>query len=1149
LELSDSDQEVEVILSNPDYSRDDILVYHGNALHGNSKSITTKKIKKFRSKFERVYVVPGDKDWKEFKSKKLKSIGKLLDDEYTGDVIVPEYACGNLEVKEINDNLSMVFMDSNWFFSEWSADRDLNENCKITSRREFWSELSGTIGGLKAKQVVLFAGAPIFRNDAIGGKLSPKDHIFPLTNIIPWLYVPIPVVGTLISDTKNYLTPTESVLSPLYIEYIDQIKILLANHPQLTLVTSGTKLNTVYSCEGNHQINVNSSNDKATLHDDDRLIYQNDKASILRLGVEELEVIAELINVEDGSQLYTKTVLSGKPMNYDESAFSNFDSSLLGQKTRRQVRLTKDQVDLNSFIFGDLNRSLYKKEIEVTQLDLSTTLGGLTPLRMGGGKQTNSLRLQASNGDVYVARSLKKNPKKALPPGLDAAPLYRVMDHYFMAANPLAFLTTPTLDSAANIYHITPRVLLLPHQPNLSVFNDIMGDELVLFRERADEAWPNKKSFGYSKNIISSSSMLDKMTKDKATPDAKMFLRARLLDLVVGDWDRHVDQWRWAEGPGDNIYHPIARDRDQVYSNFNGFIIRAFRPYSINLLQLRAFDDELTRSEIRWMHWKATILDKYLLNELSEEEWKEETDYLQNAISPVVIRESASKLPDAYADQKSKIETNLTARFAHLGQIADDFRAEVLARSIVRASTKKDSIVIDQSNDLITIDLYTNYTSSKKRKKKTYRYKAPETKSIWIYGLKGDDVFHMIGDRNSNIDITIIGGYNADSYHSDVKYKNITIIDDEPKKAVEKNTKTKYRYSTDKLVHDVSIMDLLPLQKFFIPTLAYNTDDGLTVGGSYTWLKSGFKSNSTHILSADYMTGRNSSNLAYSYRKNDIISKTSSYVDAYWSGFRRQLNYYGGNGSSNTERNNFYRVGISDLRLEYGGAKHFNKITSISGGVYGWSAKVEELPNEFLTTTDLVTPDIFEREYFLGTKLGLELSNSNAPLRPTKLARLRFAADIRTAIVNKRTNVKFDFNYDYYKPLISDDRLIFSTKLIAGHIFGDYYLYEGFQLGGTEFLRGYRNGRFTGRSILAQNMNLQLKLVDRLFSKDFGCSAGISGGFDHGRTWSEFDETEDWQTSVGGGVWVSPFDIAVLSAGAYFSDENMQVRVKFNWQF
>jgi hypothetical protein len=38
--------------------------------------------------------------------------------------------------------------------------------------------------------------------------------------------------------------------------------------------------------------------------------------------------------------------------------------------------------------------------------------------------------------------------------------------------------------------------------------------------------------------------------------------------MLIGDWDRHYDQWRWAEyKKGQVIYRPIPRDRDQASQN------------------------------------------------------------------------------------------------------------------------------------------------------------------------------------------------------------------------------------------------------------------------------------------------------------------------------------------------------------------------------------------------------------------------------------------------------------------------------------------------------------------------------------------------------------------------------------------------------
>ena len=47
--------------------------------------------------------------------------------------------------------------------------------------------------------------------------------------------------------------------------------------------------------------------------------------------------------------------------------------------------------------------------------------------------------------------------------------------------------------------------------------------------------------------------------------DARAYLRARLIDHLIGDWDRHRDQWRWVKLPGNPLWQPIPEDRDQAF--------------------------------------------------------------------------------------------------------------------------------------------------------------------------------------------------------------------------------------------------------------------------------------------------------------------------------------------------------------------------------------------------------------------------------------------------------------------------------------------------------------------------------------------------------------------------------------------------------
>ena len=54
--------------------------------------------------------------------------------------------------------------------------------------------------------------------------------------------------------------------------------------------------------------------------------------------------------------------------------------------------------------------------------------------------------------------------------------------------------------------------------------------------------------------------------------------RRRLFDMLIGDWDRHQDQWRWIEFKenGKKVYRPMPRDRDQAFSIMaDGFLLGA----------------------------------------------------------------------------------------------------------------------------------------------------------------------------------------------------------------------------------------------------------------------------------------------------------------------------------------------------------------------------------------------------------------------------------------------------------------------------------------------------------------------------------------------------------------------------------------------
>ena len=162
-------------------------------------------------------------------------------------------------------------------------------------------------------------------------------------------------------------------------------------------------------------------------------------------------------------------------------------------------------------------------------------------------------------------------------------PVEDVLEYFYTGSHPYAPFTIGELSDAIDLYHTNPKLFYIPKQKALGSYNKEFGDELYMIEEHTSEGH-DIASFGYATKIESTDDLMRKLRKDEDYQvDAKMYVRARLFDIMVGDWDRHVDQWRWAQfktKEGKKKFLPIPRDRDQPYSimgdgAFNGFCYKS----------------------------------------------------------------------------------------------------------------------------------------------------------------------------------------------------------------------------------------------------------------------------------------------------------------------------------------------------------------------------------------------------------------------------------------------------------------------------------------------------------------------------------------------------------------------------------------------
>ncbi|SIQ49236.1 hypothetical protein [Pontibacter lucknowensis] len=423
---------------------------------------------------------------------------------------------------------------------------------------------------------------------------------------------------------------------------------------------------------------------------------------------------------------------------------------------------------LHTFFYGKHYRPAWTTPVSFRVLDLGTEKGGLTPTQQGGSRQTLNLRLKNPEGKEYVLRSVDKDPATALPERWQQSYAANIIRDATSATHPYAALVLPPMAEAIGIHHTKPELVYIPHDPRLGEYQENFGGMVALLEIRPDDDLSDEPGMGNSENIKSTRAMLkDHFFENNSDIDARYYLRARLFDMLIGDWSRHEDNWRWAQYKQDGVkvYQAVPRDRDNVFYKLNDAIIpwlfmrtglkKHFQTYSNNLSNL----DDLNRS--------GRNLDETILAGLTYQDWIEVADSVSSALTNEVIEKSFRQMPDTiYQLTASPIMNQLKSRRDKLGKSVQKYYKSLMREAIVVGSDKHERFEVEVlSANEVRVQVYKIKKDGEERRQLFDRvFQANDTKEIHLYGLNGDDEFVVKGDVRPKIKIRMWGGAGEDSY-------------------------------------------------------------------------------------------------------------------------------------------------------------------------------------------------------------------------------------------------------------------------------------------------------------------------------------------------------------------------------------------------
>lgn len=808
------------------------------------------------------------------------------------------------------------------------------------------------------------------------------------------------------------------------------------------------------------------------------------------------------------------------------------------------------------FFFGESYRKLWATPVRMRIADLSKEHGGMIVLQLGGGMETRSLRLQDASGREWALRTVQKYPERKLPDNLKKTIVKDIVQDQIATSHPYSSLVVPPLATALDIPHANPEIVYIGDDPALGQYQKDFANAVYLLEDRSP--------LGYGKSD-NTAKVQRKIQKDNDTyADQRLVLRSRLLDFIIGDYDKHEDNWRFVEVEDkkrdETVYVPVPRDRDKVFYKTSGLF-----PWILSHQWLKAniqpYQEEI-RAVDQWNIYQR-YFDRYFLNSLNEKDWKEEIKYVQEKITSSLLKEALQRMPaNIYAEGGEETLRIAIARRDNLEKSALDYYRYLAKIVEVPGSDKKEYFEVNhKKNGNIELTIHNIKKNGEKGRKIYHRtFNKEATKEIRLYGMGGEDVFDVIGETKSPVTVRMIGGDGKDRFqiNEQLRDKSKTYIydrSDEPNELPSRSL-AKLRLSKDTSVNEYNKSSFLFDRFGPLVHLNYNVDQGVQAGVGLLWEKQGFRKEpyaAKQEFWVDYSTGRKSFILSYAGDFKKVAGNNNFKVNANFLGPNNLSNFFGlGNNSQyiQSERGiSYYRNRYDYLTADFQFYQTVDKWT-IGGGLateyYTSSRSANE--NRFLSEYSLNDPDVFSDRFYAGLVAEVKYDSRDNAVMPKKgiYWNTRVSANQQVNADHLRYGkVQTEFRY-YINP--GQSGFVIANRLGGGTTFGNPEFFQEMQLGGVHNLRGFHTNRFAGTSMLYYNIDLRLKLFD-FASYIVPGSVGLLGFQDVGRVWLKGERSNKWHQGYGGGIYVVPADLILIQAAVGFSRESTMPYISVGFNF
>lgn len=231
--------------------------------------------------------IPGNHDWDNDNEDGLRRLKRqedyIMSKNISNVMFLPSGGCPGPEAVDIGGSIRLILLDTQWWLRTEERPYGKSSDCKCKTEKDILDTLSALMEGNGGRHVIVAGHHPFVSNGIHGGFYNWKEHIFPLQKLVPWLWLPLPVVGSVYPLLRN---SPQDLSNSMYENMSSKIRSVFNKYPPV-----------VYAAGHEHAMQILKSNEDyvnvvsgigvsshfPSITTDDNTLFANVKAGYVRI--------------------------------------------------------------------------------------------------------------------------------------------------------------------------------------------------------------------------------------------------------------------------------------------------------------------------------------------------------------------------------------------------------------------------------------------------------------------------------------------------------------------------------------------------------------------------------------------------------------------------------------------------------------------------------------------------------------------------------------------------------------------------------------------------------------------------------------------------------------------------------------------------